>query len=133
MAFKAVLSALLVPSGKSPEIHRGTASEMGSNTYDLALSGFLDRRSAPGIRKVMFEKALRHREVRIDLSGLEFIDSAGLATLVEAFAAAKSDGVDMAFHRPSESVRRVLRLTRLDEVFPIFDSVVPSRPPQSRW
>jgi len=131
MGFKAVLSSFLASKGRAAEIHRGTASEqtaseeIGGQSYDFSLSGSLDRGSAPSIRKVMFEEALRHREVRIDLSGLELIDSAGLATLVEAFAAAKRNGVDMVFHRPSESVCRVLRFTRLDQVLPILDSPVP--------
>jgi anti-sigma B factor antagonist len=102
---------------------------MGDHSYDFALSGSLDYRSAPRIRKVLFEEALRHRKIRIDLSGLQLIDTAGLATLVEAFAAARRGGLDMAFHSPSEVVRRVLRFTRLDQVLPIFDSVAPSNRP----
>lgn len=129
MSFKAILSALLVPGGTAAGTHRGTASDTGGNSYDFALSGSLDHRSAPSIRKVMFEEALRHREIRIDLSGLQLIDTAGLATLVEAFAAAQRGGVAMAFHSPSEPIRRVLRFTRLDQVFPIFDSVAPPNPP----
>jgi anti-sigma B factor antagonist len=124
VGLRTVLSGWFLPVGRAPETHCGTASERVGKSYDFELSGSLDHKSAPRIRKLIFEKALRHREVRIDLSGLEFIDSAGLATLVEAFAAAKSGDVDMAFHRPSESVRRVLRFTRLDQVFRISDSVI---------
>lgn len=122
MGLLAVLSGFLTLHGRASGIHGSAVSEeMRGKSYDFALSGSLDRLSAPGIRKRMFEEALRHREIRIDLSGLELIDSAGMATLVEAFAAAKREGVEMFFHRPSESVCRVLRLTRLDRVFPILD------------
>jgi anti-sigma B factor antagonist len=122
MGLKAMLSALSVLQESAAAIRHGTNSETGGDSYSFALSGSLDRASAPSIRRVMFEEALSHREIRIDLSGLELIDSAGLATLVEAFAAAKRGGLDMAFHSPSDPVRRALRLTRLDQVFPIFDS-----------
>jgi anti-sigma B factor antagonist len=122
MGLKTMLSALLALQRSATAIREGTASELGGDSYAFALSGALDRASVPRIRKVMFEEALSHREIRIDLSGLELIDSAGLATLVEAFAAAKRGGREMAFHSPSDSVRRALRFTRLDQVFPIFDS-----------
>jgi anti-anti-sigma factor len=99
-----------------------TPSETDLRSYDFALTGSLDRESAPDIRKILLEEALRHREVRIDVFGLELIDHAGLAILVEAYAAARRAGVEMVFHRPSESLRRVLRFTRLDQVLPISDS-----------
>ncbi len=122
MGLMAVLSGLLRPDDGAAVIHDTAASEeVRGYSFDFALSAFLDRRSAPSIRKVLFEEALCHREIRIDLSALEFIDSAGLAALVEAFAAAKKKGVKMSFHRPSEPSRRALRLTRLDQVFPILD------------
>jgi anti-anti-sigma factor len=122
MGLKSMFSAFLAPRGWLSDTQRGSSSEREEETYDLAVSGALDHRSAPGIRKLMFEEALRHREIRIDLSGLELIDRAGLATLVVVFAAAQRGGVALALHRPSDSVRRALRFTRLDRVFPIVDS-----------
>ena len=127
MGFKATLAGFFAPQGRVAQIRRHTPLGMRGRSYDFALSGSLDRGSAPRIRKVLFEEALRHREVRIDLSGLELIDHAGLEALVEAFAAAKRGGVEMVFHRPSESIRRVLRFTRLDQVLPISDSPAPLR------
>lgn len=119
----AVLSRFLTPNGRAvgtPD--SAAAEEAGGEPCDLSLSGSLDRLSAPGVKKVILDEASRHREIRIDLSGLERIDGARLATLVEAFAVARREGVSMSFHRPSESFRRALALTRLDQVFPVSDS-----------
>lgn len=128
MGLEAIFAGLFPPRGRAGRVHRDTSSagKLSRRSYDVALPGSLDRGSVPRFRKVLFEEALRHREVRIDLSTLERVDHAGLGVLVEAFAAARRAGVKMVFHRPGESIRGVLRFTRLDRVLPISDS--PARP-----
>jgi anti-anti-sigma factor len=65
----------------------------------------------------------------LDLRGLEFIDSLGLATLVELDALARNDGVDFTILCGEGLVRQVLRETGLEGLLPIADplgGLVPS-------
>jgi len=80
----------------------------------LALSGELDLSNAPTL-EVSLDSAIESgKKVLVDLDGLEFIDSTGLALIVRVLG--RSDAERFSFV-PSRSpgVRRVLRLTGLDE------------------
>jgi anti-sigma B factor antagonist len=59
----------------------------------------------------------------VDLSGVEYIDSSGVASLVEALQQAKARGQSLALASVSASALRVLELARLDKVFTIHASV----------
>ena len=65
----------------------------------------------------------RGRKVLVDLSGVDYIDSSGVASLVEAFKLAKTKRQELALTSVSASAMRVLQLARLDKVFTIHDSV----------
>jgi len=54
-------------------------------------------------------------EVVVDLSGVTFIDSSGLGSLVRMRRTLRQRGIKLRFHQPSEVVQRVARLARLDE------------------
>lgn len=63
------------------------------------------------------------KAVVVDLSAVAYIDSSGVASLVEAFQNAKSKGQGFVLAAISETPLRVLKLARLDQVFVIVDSV----------
>ena len=65
----------------------------------------------------------RRRRVLVDLSAVDYIDSSGIASLVEAFQKAKKTGTPFALAAPNPAALRVLELARLDRVFRIFASV----------
>ena len=56
---------------------------------------------------------------RCRLSGVSYIDSSGIAALVEGFQNARTQGRGFALVAVSDAVRSVLELARLDRVFPI--------------
>lgn len=60
-------------------------------------------------------------EICVDLSGVQFIDSSGLAELVRAMKRCRSVGGDLTLQAPSDAVRVILELTRLDSAFDIED------------
>lgn len=62
-------------------------------------------------------------DVVIDLSGVAFIDSAGVASLVSMFKAARLLGKQLRFARVSPEVASVLRLVKLDQIFEIHPDV----------
>ena len=61
--------------------------------------------------------------VLVDLSGVGYIDSSGVASLVESLQSARKTGSNLILVAVSEGARRVLELARLDKVFTICDTV----------
>jgi anti-sigma B factor antagonist len=63
------------------------------------------------------------RDVIVDLEGLEFIDSSGLAALARARQHARRAGSDLLLAAPQRQVLRMLALTRLIDVFAVHACV----------
>jgi len=85
----------------------------------IVLLGRLDAVEAPALRE-QFAEIFRAGAITVvvDLVGVSFIDSAGLAALVRARRDAQSAGGDLVLIRPAdEAALRVFRLTQFDEVF----------------
>ena len=60
--------------------------------------------------------------VIVDLSGVTFIDSSGLGLLLKAFKQCKEEGGGLVVVRPSEAVRDLLRVSKLDRLLPSAES-----------
>ncbi len=89
----------------------------------VALEGDVDLQSSPEARKVLLECVGRKKPVLVDLSGVGYIDSSGVASLVESLQTARKSGSNLILVAVSEGALRVLQLARLDKVFTICDSV----------
>lgn len=89
----------------------------------VAFAGEIDLEHSPKAREVLLECVGRACPVLVDLSGVDYIDSSGVASLVEALQQAKGRGGSLALVAVSPSALRVLELARLDKVFTIHDSV----------
>lgn len=59
----------------------------------------------------------------VDLSGVTYIDSSGIASLVEALQETRRRGTHLALAAVSGSALRVFELARLDRVFSIYATV----------
>ncbi|MHC4429252.1 MAG: STAS domain-containing protein, partial [Planctomycetota bacterium] len=59
----------------------------------------------------------------IDLSGVPYMDSSGVATLVEAMQIARRTGSKLVLAALQEKVRSIFEIARLDMVFSIVNSV----------
>ena len=100
----------------------------------ISLAGELDLSNAPTLEAALNVAVETGKKVLIDLAGLEFIDSTGLALIVRMLG--RNDAERFSFvpsHSPG--VRRVLNLTGLDERMVIAttaDSLADMPPPQ-RW
>lgn len=62
----------------------------------------------------------RHRLV-LDLQPVDFIDSSGLSILISALKELKLCNGSVALLSPSDDVRTLIELTRLHQVFAIFE------------
>lgn len=84
-----------------------------------AFEGDIDLQSSPAARKALLEAASGARPVLVDLSGVGYIDSSGVAALVESYQSARSAGRGFALVAVSDAALRILKLARLDGVFTI--------------
>lgn len=97
-------------------------SETGG-TMVVSLSGDVDLSHSPALRKALMELMFDRRAVVVDLSAVTYVDSSGVAGLVEAYQMARKNGTSFILAAISDPVRRVLQLARLDRVFTIVDTV----------
>jgi anti-sigma B factor antagonist len=89
----------------------------------VVLRGELDVTEAASVAAALTEVAARERQIIVDLAGLEFIDSSGLAALVRVRKHARHAGGDLLLAAPQQQVLRVLAVTRLIEVFSVHACV----------
>jgi anti-sigma B factor antagonist len=89
----------------------------------VALSGDVDLQSSPAARTTLLAAVGRGRPIFVDLSDVTYIDSSGIASLVEALQDARKRGCSFALVAVSEAAHRVLQLARLDKVFAIHASL----------
>ncbi|MEK7821123.1 MAG: STAS domain-containing protein [Pseudomonadota bacterium] len=89
----------------------------------IALEGDVDLKTSPDARKALLDVVSRNRPVVVDLSLVNYIDSSGVASLIEAFQKARKSGQKFALAAVSEGAMRVLNLARMDKVFTICPSV----------
>jgi anti-sigma B factor antagonist len=89
----------------------------------VVMRGELDVADAASVAAALVAVAARAPEIIVDLAGLEFIDSSGLAALVLARVQARRAGGDLLLAAPHDQVLRVLAVTRLAEVFSVHVSV----------
>ena len=63
------------------------------------------------------------KNLLVNLAKVSYIDSSGVACLVEGYQTAKKKSLNFGLVGVSEAAMSVLKLARLDQVFPIFNSV----------
>lgn len=95
----------------------------GDGHVIVALRGELDVADAAGVVAALARIAARAPRIIVDLAGLEFIDSSGVAALARGRKLARQHGGDLLLAAAGREVLRVLALTRLIDVFPVHASV----------
>jgi len=63
------------------------------------------------------------RRVVLDLGAVGYVDSSGVATLVEALRRLRDQGGEMVLARVGRRVRGVIEIARLDTLFPMAETV----------
>ena len=87
------------------------------------LEGEIDLHYAPVLRTLLQNKVqARCRALVIDLSAVTFIDSSGLAAIIEYFRdSSDCDGV-LCLAGLNDTLETVFEIVRLDKVIPIFET-----------
>lgn len=90
----------------------------------LTVSGEIDIYTAPLFKQAVVTLVSEgNRNVIIDLSGVTFMDSSGFGTLLGATKRLRPMGGGIFLAGPNGTIQRMLRLTRLDTIMKIHDSV----------
>jgi anti-sigma B factor antagonist len=89
------------------------------------ICGELDISTAPDLREQLLAILNRQTTSRLilDLSKLEFIDSSGVAVLINTERRARLLGGSIALVAPQRPVSRVLQICGVDRCLPIFNDV----------
>jgi anti-sigma B factor antagonist len=98
------------------------SSERRAGVLILSLSGELDLAASALLeRELASAEAGRPTRVVVDLTGLEFIDSSGLRTLMQANERASENGHQLALRQGPRAVRRLFELTSTAQRFSFDD------------
>ena len=94
-----------------------------ANCIIITLTGEIDLQTSPKAREQILQTLKNNQHVLVEMADVEYIDSSGIASLVEGFQDAKSRKLYFGLVNISAATRQVLALARLDKIFPIFDTV----------
>ncbi|GAA0714491.1 STAS domain-containing protein [Dokdonella soli] len=93
------------------------SSEARDGYVLVRLSGEVDLSWSQAVRRAVLDALAGDSPVGVDLSAVSYIDSSGIAALVEGFQRARTRGSRFVLVAVSDAVRAVLELARLDRVF----------------
>ncbi len=90
----------------------------------VALEGEIDLHESQSVKEgisPLIEQKLP--KILIDLSGVSYIDSSGIAVLIDGLQRTQSYGGRLLLCGMRETVMNIFQIARLDQVFPIFPDV----------
>ena len=100
------------------------STRQSGNTTIVDVNGDIDLYNSPEIRQVLLG-ALREKRaprVIVNLAAVKYIDSSGVASLVEGLKISRDMGSRFMLCGLSEAAREVLELSRLIKVFEVFEN-----------
>lgn len=87
-------------------------------------NGDIDMSGSPTLREsVRRMLGAKPGKLVVDLAQVGYMDSSGLATLVEAMKIAKGSGTALVLCAMNDRVRAIFEIARLDQYFTIVDSL----------
>jgi anti-sigma B factor antagonist len=90
----------------------------------LDLTGDIDLAHSPQMRKALLGEIKEKRTPRVflNLRNVRYIDSSGIASLVEGLKASRDIGSRLILFALNPTVREVMELSRLQKIFEIYES-----------
>jgi len=88
------------------------------------ISGDIDLASSPELRKALLRelRELKMPRVVLNLEAVRYIDSSGVASLVEGLKASRDAGSRLILFGLNRTIREVLQLSRLLKIFEICEN-----------
>ncbi len=94
-------------------------AEIASGRARVTLRGELDLAAAEAFKQVVQAEIDAGHEVLLDVAGVEFIDSTGLAAIISVWSAARSAGLGFALRdQLSPQVHRLFEMTEMLRTLP---------------
>lgn len=93
----------------------------------VAVSGEVDLSWSAEIRAAILAGLEARRPVLVELAAVEYIDSSGVASFVEGYQRARKERLQFGLVAVSAQVMAVLKLARLETVFPIHADLAAAR------
>lgn len=98
----------------------------GGAARRIAVEGEIDLYTSPELRTALLDAFKQSNpRVVINLAQVAYMDSSGVATLVEGLKQAAKHGREFIIESPSQAVLKVLQLSKLDSVFNIQEQGAP--------
>lgn len=96
------------------------------NATIVDVSGDIDLANSTEVRKALLHEVRDNRRSRVvlNLSEVRYIDSSGVASLVESLKASRDIGSRFILVGLSGAAREVMQLSRLLKVFEIYDTEI---------
>jgi len=89
----------------------------------LSVQGEVDLNSSPELRAAMSPHLKKKKKALVvDLQNVSYMDSSGIATLVEAMKVGQKCGVKFRLAAPSPAVMEVFKMAHLDRIFDLHPS-----------
>ena len=96
--------------------------EKGENSMLLRVTGDVTIHTSPHLREQLKPWfSAKTREIHVALDEVDFMDSSGIATLVEGLQWARLTGGRFVLSGLRQNVRDIFTLAKLDTVFEILD------------
>ena len=95
---------------------------IGEQQFDVSIQGRVDIDTSSDMRRIIAE-ALRSIPpvVTIDLSGVTYIDTSGVATLLEASRIARQQGTRLVVEGLHDQPRELLHFSQIDRLLEIVE------------
>ena len=93
--------------------------EINDDGTALQVRGELDMEASPLLLQAVRDRLKTRSPVVIDLRGVSYVDSSGIAVLVQGFKLAHKQSLDYVIRDPSPQVMSVLELSHLQDFFVI--------------
>ena len=109
--------------GEGENVVRISARQQGQTTI-LDVSGDIDFANSTEVRQWVLNEIRDSHAPRllVNLSQVRYVDSSGVASLVEGLKASRDLGSRLILFGPNPSVREVLELSHLNKVFEVYDN-----------
>ncbi len=100
------------------------STRQSGNATIVDVVGDIDLHNSREVRRVMLDAFQQKRAPRVivNLKGVRYIDSSGVASLVEGLKVSRSMGSRLILFGLSPAAREVLELSRLAKVFEVYES-----------
>ncbi len=90
----------------------------------VSIVGDIDLESSPKLREFLKPKSTQKTpKLLLDFTGVNYIDSSGLATLIEYFQAVQGFQGKLALASLSPRVKNVFEIVRLEQIFSLHPDI----------